>query len=179
MRHTVNQPLSPNVTLCGSGEIGHYDRPIEGAVAYLRAGLLADPNVIDHLQHLAELHADVRASYDATSRDARGAAFYRAIERSALRDVFTLGEIEHLSRVIRRRQELGTWGLSVPVNPAGHGYGRQRTRARSMAADSLELAISDLVARLAPASAEPFGLACCHPATRRKARQRVRQLMRA
>jgi hypothetical protein len=145
------------VTLCTPPGITRADAAIETANAYSRTALLAEPDVIEHLADLADLANTARISAAIATRAGvplgqrlaaeDGLRYERALEGSPLRQHFERAELEDMVAGFKKRRALGVWGLSVPVNSRGRGYGRQKQRARAMSFDSIELAVADLVRR--------------------------------
>jgi hypothetical protein len=180
------------VTVSGPPDMTRYDVPIESAVAYARAALLGDPDVNAHLLDLAHLpdaarvdtEIALRAGVELGRELARSAwgRYKDAREGSVLREQFEADELDYLVSIIRERHALERehglrlWGLSVPVNPDGAGYGRAKDRARAEAINTIELGVADLVGRLNPERKAPYALAVAHPATVRQTRRRLRRL---
>ncbi len=149
--------------------MNRFDAPIERAQSYARQAILNEPDVIDHLVSLGDLlHA---------SRLFRAGPlpYWRARERSPLREHFAAGQLDHFAAVIRGRLHLECWGLAIPVGDSSAGYGRQKARARAMTVDAIELGVADLARKLNP-EREPRALAESHPGTVRTARRRLRRL---
>lgn len=117
---------------------GHGDWPVEEAQSYMRSALLNDQEVIRHLLALADLREQWRSLPN-------WMAYQRALNLSPLCDLFTVDYLDRRISVIRQRLDCGMWGQAIPVDNKGAGYGRQRGAHPSMAPETIELAVADLV----------------------------------
>jgi len=103
-----------------------------------------------HVLDLANLRDEARGSAQGTQeRWQRWQRYWRARDESPLRDYFSSREIDDMTATVRELVEAKCWGLLVPMNSQGTGYGRQKARARAMAPKTVDLVVADLVSMLA------------------------------
>lgn len=175
----MTRPLEPNPRAPKTWDPTPHDHAIEGSVAHLRAELANDKDVTAEFVRLAELRERVPMRIPWPT--AAGHRYVAAAETSPLRAWYTYAELDHLASVVRERLDLGVWKMCYPVNPAGHGYGRQGRyclgQPRLSTLERIEYGVADIARSLNPEGATR-SLEAQHPATIRQYRRRLRATIR-
>jgi len=148
MAQSKRKPSEPRLTLSDPLSAitpNHCDEPIIGAVHELHTALASQPEVTAHVLELADLRDAAHESPDGWG------PYWRARDKSPLSDYFGEWEIDTMAATVRELIEAKCWGLLVPMNSRGAGYGRQKDRARTPATpQTIKVAVADVVDRLTP-----------------------------